>query len=205
VPLDPARSGGVAGNVPLDACSRFGPEPPPGDARPRDADETGGYYQPLRVAAFGTAWLHFERLICNPRNAPADVARELARSYTANRNPTRVTLELSQGGVLVPDAPISAGAELELVLRWAEEDAEPYVRIGPASQQLEPRREELLVSWFGTGGSFESDRTPAARDASHSENRWVAPAQAGSEVIWAVLRDSRGGTAFVERGLTVTE
>lgn len=202
VPLAVQEGANATGALPLDACARFGPDPPPGVARPRDADGTGGFYQPLRINAFGTPWLHFQRLICNPRSTPADVARDFARDYLPNQNPSIDELELASDGQRVSES-VLAGAEVELTLRWPAAAAESYLWIDPGTATLAVRDEELVVSWFATSGSLAVDRSRASTPDAFSVNRWSAPRSAGVAVLWAVLRDDRGGVAFVERALEV--
>jgi hypothetical protein len=184
--------------TPPDACAIFGPEIASADLRPRDPDPTGGYYQPLRVAVRGPdagplVAFGFVRLSCDLKSAPIEAAREFAERYRPNRNPTLSPL----------DPPLSAvdrGARVVLRAAWPPESAEAYVAFDPASQSVAPRREAMRVSWFSTGGSFESDRTGRAEDdpASFTENAWTAPDVPGAVHLWRVLRDSRGGVAFDE-------
>ncbi len=91
LPLEATRDR-AEGAIPSDACRLFGPDPPPGDTRPRDPDESGGYYQPLRVAAYGEATVFLQRITCTPGDVAADAARDYSASYTANRNPENLSL-----------------------------------------------------------------------------------------------------------------
>jgi len=77
--------------------------------------------------------------------------------------------------------------------------AEPYVYYDPASRTVKDRREGMRVSWFGTAGSFENDRTGVGEDdppGTSTDNTWTAPDAAGQVHVWAVLRDTRGGVAW---------
>jgi len=188
--------------LPLDGCARFGPDPPPGDARPRDPDASGGFYQPLIVFMADEAVIHLQRLLCNPRSAPADLARDFAAAYVPNRNPSAPVLEQANG---VLPAAVSSGASLDLRARWQPSDAEPYAWIDREALELRERREALSVSWFATAGRLESDRSERAEGdpATEASNRWTAPPAPGPVTFWAVLRDSRGGTSFVEASLRV--
>lgn len=56
-PLTP-RGPELTAPLPLDACARFGPDPPPGNARPRYPDATGGFYQPLVLFTAGQSYVH---------------------------------------------------------------------------------------------------------------------------------------------------
>jgi hypothetical protein len=199
----------VIAPIPTDACGIFGPEITSAELRPRDPDVTGGYYQPARVellrgdhlVAFG-----FARLSCNLKNAPADAARDYAARYEPNANPTLLPLEArgEEGALLALDA-IPRGARVVLRAAWPPESAEAYVAFDPGSQLVAPRREAMRVSWYATGGSFESDRTGRAEDdlATTTDDVWTAPDAPATVHVWRVLRDSRGGVGFSEDALVV--
>lgn len=199
VPLTPLGDGEALGTLPLDACARFGPDPPENGARPSDADSTGGYYQPLRIDGLGARWIYSQRVSCNPRNAPADVARELLAAYSPNQNPTIRSFDAWQDGTLVT-FPVEAGSVLELRVRFAEGVQEEYVWLSPATSALEHRREGLRVSWFTNRGALELDATGASEDErlEDSSNVWRTPETAGLVTLWAVARDTRGGSATAE-------
>jgi hypothetical protein len=76
--------------------------------------------------------------------------------------------------------------------------SERYVSFDPGTQTISQRHEAMVVSFFATGGSFASDRTgqDEGSTVTSAENTWTAPAQAGVVVIWAVLRDDRGGVGW---------
>ena len=63
----------------------------------------------------------------------------------------------------------------------------------------------MRVSWFATSGAFHDDRTGRAEDdrATTADDTWTAPSTPGDLVMWVVLRDSRGGTAWKSFKLTV--
>jgi hypothetical protein len=56
----------------------------------------------------------------------------------------------------------------------------------------------MRVSWYSTAGSFTDDRTGRAETdlLTTTDNIWTAPGTAGTVMMWAVLRDSRGGLAW---------
>ncbi len=204
--LDSPRGTEASGVLPLDACARFGPDPPPGDARPRDPDGTGGFYQPVIVQSAAGDAVHLQRLVCNPRSAPVEVARAFSGSYRVNQNPAPPNLWIGAQAASAPAAArVAPGTTLELELEWRPEDAEEYAWIDPVTSRLTTRREALLVSWFATTGSFTSDRSDVREgdDRVSAGNSWTAPTQPGLFFLWAVLRDSRGGSAFVERPIDV--
>lgn len=194
-------TGGVARiAMPFEACSLFGPDPPPGDFRPRDPDVTGGFYQPVLLDALGVVSVHSERVLCNLPNAPVVIATAFARDYRANRNP--VVRELT--GSVSFDA-IPAGATITLRATWSAEDAETYVAYDSTALALVNRRESIRVSWFAAAGDLAVDRTGRDENdhATFTENGFTAPTTAGPVHLWVVARDARGGASVVHRALTV--
>jgi hypothetical protein len=77
--------------------------------------------------------------------------------------------------------------------------AEPYAWFNPDSRTLESRHESIRVSWFATGGRFESAVTGRDEDEfslPSTDNTWTAPDAAGKVRVWLVVRDARGGQSF---------
>jgi hypothetical protein len=198
----------VIGQLPDDACARFGPDTPPGGFRPRDPDQTGGYQQPVRldVEADDGALIAFAmpRVLCNLDSAPFEVARAYRERYRANRNPG-LALAMWRGGVRGEPGPIAAGETVTLEASWSAADAEAYVSLDLASHALVDRREAMQVAWYATAGALAADATGRAEDdpATASRNVLTAPDAPGALDLWAVLRDSRGGVAVVHAALTV--
>jgi len=84
--------------------------------------------------------------------------------------------------------------------------AESYVLFDLASRTLVAQRESMRVSWFTTGGSFANDTTGRAVDEYllvSTDNDWTAPIDETDVVLWAVLRDSRGGVSWNRYRVTV--
>lgn len=181
--------------LPSDGCVLFGPEPPPG-ARPRDADATGGFYQPVRADVGGASSIALVRLACKLGSASAEAAADLAARYHANQNPTLT---------LAVPASASPGAHAVLRASWRPEDAEAYVAFDPASQTVRDRREAMRVSWFASAGAFDADHTGQGEGdtATATDDGWTAPDAPGVAHIWVVLRDSRGGVAFAGADILV--
>ncbi|HWO26561.1 MAG TPA: hypothetical protein VNO30_47860 [Kofleriaceae bacterium] len=180
----------VTAALPADACTRFGPEVPPGDFRPRDPDPTGGFYQPVRADALALVAFGLSRITCKLANTTADVAREYELSYVANQNPT---LELPGEAAL---AVVPAHADVPLVAAWPAAAAETYLYFDPLAQALVTRREAMRVSWFSTGGALDVDASAVGEDdpATSVAATWRTPGP-GAATLWFVLRDSRGGVA----------
>jgi hypothetical protein len=175
----------VTATLPAEGCLAFGPETPPGNFRPRDADATGGYYQPIRVDVAGLIAFGLSRITCKLATAPSAVARDYDLRYVANTNPTLYPLALPR---VAPDS------DVLLTAAWPAGTAETYLAYDPQTQRLVNRREALRLSWFATGGALAVDASALAEDdpATSVSTTWHTPA-AGPATLWLVLRDSRGG------------
>lgn len=191
--------------VPEDACARFGPDTPPGgELRPRDADSTGGYFQPVRVAIPELAAFGFVRIRCALPDAAADVALAFKDAYQPNANPTLSVISAAVDGEVVDRAAIVRDAEVTFAVDWGP-SAEMYLRYDRDALALVEEREAIRVSWFVTAGELAADATGRDPDDIETFTRvtWRAPADPGAVHLWAVARDSRGGVAFVELDVTV--
>jgi len=192
----------VSAVLPANACQLFGPDPPPPvqgkpPLRPRDPDVSGGYYQPVRIQVGGVTGFGLERITCNLASAGAEISIDFARRYTANLNPVLMGVS--------PTAPVQAGQSVTLTASWTPESAEKYPVYDLAALALVDHREALRVSWFATAGAFEHDTTGRGEEEleTFADNRWTAPKQTGMVTMWVVLRDSRGGVAWIERDVEV--
>lgn len=177
-----------SGTLPADGCLRFGPDVPPGtDFRSRDADATGGYYQPLRLEVDGLLAFAMVRITCSLGRAPVDVAFEYDQRYIANENPTLEPFVLER-------AP--ANSEVPLRAAWPAGAAESYLFFDPARQALVDRRESMRVSWFATAGEIDVDASAVGESDTSTEvtTTWHTPGP-GSAWVFVVLRDARGGIA----------
>lgn len=175
--------------IPTNACTVFGPLVTTQDQRPRDADVTGGYYQPIRVVTGGKMGFGFERIGCGAITAPVAVVDDFKNRYHANTNPTL-------DPIVAP--PATRGAHVVLRASWPAAAVETFPVYDAASRTLVDHREAMRVSWFTTAGAFDDDRT--GRDETETElfteNGWTAPNTAQTVHFFVVLRDQRGGTAF---------
>lgn len=183
--------------VPSDACALFGPDTPPGDFRPRDADATGGYFLPIRVRLNAAPSIVLQRITCNPAGASLDVANALRQAHVPNRNPTLgpLTAETPAGVSLALDR-IPEEAEVLLKAGFDATDEERYAALDPATGTLVVQRETLRFSFYATTGTFDSSHTgPAAEDAT-SAVTWHPGTVPGPAHLFVVLRDSRGGLDF---------
>lgn len=177
----------ATGTLPADGCLNYGPDTPPGGFRPRDADSTGGYYQPVRADVDGLLAFGLSRITCMLPTAPADAARRYDLEYVANANPILDPIELTS---------VPADTDITLTASWPASSAETYLFFDTFAQQLIDRREAMRVSWFATAGSLAVDATLVDEDdtSTSASTTWHTPAS-GSAFLWIVLRDSRGGIA----------
>lgn len=182
--------------LPREVCSRYGPDVSSSSLRPPDPDATGGYYQPLRVDLGDSLVLGFQRIRCNLAGAPLPAIRDHAARYRPNQNPS-----------FSVDAPavVSAAQTVRLVATWPATAAESYLALPPGGSALVDRREALRVSWFSSAGALADEHTGRAESdlATSTETTWQAPSAPGPVRLWVVLRDSRGGVAFITHDLVV--
>jgi hypothetical protein len=203
-------------DIPMNACALNGPDTPPtkmGEPplRARDADITGGYYQPIGVTVGATRSFVLERISCNLPNVSLDVVKEYQLRYRPNQNPALAGLRVNGAEAapvaegMAPAIAVPAGATVTFEASWVPASRETFVVYDVARQAVVDHREELTVSWFATSGEFDRDRTGTteADSASSMGNTWVAPMESGQAHLWIVLRDNRGGLDFREYFLRV--
>lgn len=190
--------------TPLDACARFGPDTPPGNFRPRDADASGGFYQPLRLRFGSTTGFALARVTCDLPNAPIEVAIAFAKGYPTNENPALSAIATTSDGAPVALDRIPPGARVRFETGWSAGDVETYPVLDPDALTLVDRQESLLASWFVTAGELDTGVTaPEGNDA--MSNTWTAPKHEGKVNLWVVLRDDRGGVDFAGVELRVVD
>ena len=75
----------------------------------------------------------------------------------------------------------------------------------PRPTKLDPSRESLQLSHFTTAGELSRafDSVPWDSEELERQVSWTAPKQPGLVRFWLVLRDFRGGGAFIERAACV--
>ncbi len=182
----------VTGTVPSDACQRFGPDTTMPGFRPRDADSTGGYYQPTRAESSDLDLVGFAltRIKCKLPTAPAAIAQEYTTRYVPNANPMSAALTIDG----LETAEVTASSSVTLTASWLAESAETFLYYDPLSQTLVDRREAMRVSWFATAGTIAVDASAVSEGdlATSVSTTWRTP-DIGSATLWLVLRDSRGG------------
>jgi hypothetical protein len=193
------------GDVPPEACARFGPDPTGSDFRPRDPDETGGFYQPLVSLGFGEPSVAELRLLCPLPDVPIDLSRAYSERYQPNHNPEGLRLEQAQGEEWHPLSSARGGERLRIRVAWSESARERFVWLSADGAALVDRIEAFRVAWFVTDGNVDQAGTAVSESEpdNQSENTFEAPEQAGTVQLWAVVHDSRGGTAAVSGVLDV--
>ncbi len=138
----------------------------------------------------------------------------MPRGYTPNQNPVLqgVTATVAGGSAQALVAPdggsgvsIPAGSAVTFTASWPASSAESFPVLDPVSRILVTQRENLITSWFVTGGAMALDEVevPGTTPATPATNQWTAPTTAGPVHLWVVLRDSRGGVDFGEFLITV--
>jgi hypothetical protein len=192
--------------TPSDGCSLFGPDVGAAGLRPRDADGTGGYDQPLRADLPGadTAF-DLVRIHCDLANAAATDAAAFATQYRLNQNPSLLPLTATRSGSPWPLTAVPPGARLTLEASWPAVSAETFAYFDPVSQTVTQQREAMQVAWYSSAGALDSESTGRASDdtATTTDDGWLAPSVPGSVHLWIVLRDSRGGVDFASYDIAV--
>ena len=197
-PLPPAGQGASPTlATSSDACSLFGPEGSSVSPRPHAPDATGGYYQPVQFSFAGALAFDEERLLCPLAQASFSVARQYQQTYPPNRNPILLGLDASVSGAPVSPGAVPPGAQVSLSLRWSADSNETFPVLDAASLTLVSQTETMRASWFATGGALAQSESAPDLSLTSSSNSWTAPSQPGPVFLWAVLRDSRGGAAWL--------
>lgn len=186
--------------VPQDACSLFGPNPPPPvdgqpAGRPQDPDVTGGYYQPILGFSDEGTTLAAERVRCGIANVSQEVYVAWNAQYVSNTNPVP-TLDVP--GEAAP------GEEVAISVDWGT-SAEAYVVYDPTLGTLVDHREAISAAWYATAGVLDLARSGRDGDdtASDLDNTWTAPGAPGTYWLAVAVRDERGGVGWASASVTV--
>jgi hypothetical protein len=201
-----AQGASASIQTPSSACSNFGPLAPPsrnGTLRPSDPDASGGYYQPIRPDLGAEQAIFRERLSCGLAGASLAMSQDFRARYTANQNPTLVSLSALLGETPVSLDALPASQGVRLVATWSRDSAESYPVFDSVSQTIADHREALWLSWFATAGAFDDSLTGGREGDTATEDTWQSPAEAEVVLLWLVLHDSRGGADFASYTLTI--
>lgn len=161
-------------------------------------------------AAFGFS-------VCEP-TAPQPGCLPL-QPRTPNQNPALTAVRVARGkqaGLPFEPLPatltVKAGDSLRIEPALSPSAFESYQRVEAALQdnrlQVEDAREQPVVSWFATAGTFDEDQT-AIESTKTFDNVYTAPeapptATGGWVALWLVVRDLRGGTGWMQLRVLVT-
>jgi hypothetical protein len=170
----------------------------PADVTPEalgQPDASGGVYLTLvaRVTVAGQTLPATYRLRLQP-NPSGD----------ANHNPALTGLALvDAAGTATPldeTAPptVQAGGRLALQVLVADGSVEMY----PPPLGGSPVAETLRTSWFSSAGKFSHERSEGPQASTVLELDELLPAPGSAIDVFAVIRDDRGGTAYVHRTVT---
>jgi len=123
----------VQGTMPTDACSLFGPNPPPpvGDepaGRPADPDQTGGYKIPIMLSfnlgGEQDILLYEQRVACSVAGVTPEVSIEFNERYKNNANPVIARVSVKRATrdeqVLANDEilEVEPGEKVALSVEW---------------------------------------------------------------------------------------
>lgn len=198
------RGAEAVGTLPYQACSFFGPNPPPPETedsppgRAADPDGTGGYKQPVVVGLApkkgeARTVLFEQRFMCGLAGVGPDTSGEFNRRYVPNVNPSiesvrRVTMdgavEIQEGEVVR----VKKGEHVELEARWASCSEEPVCA-------------ESCTGYDGSGACPEECSVPVACTGQEDyvwfdgENRELVTRRESLSLAWYTT----GGTFDEER------
>lgn len=167
-----------------------------------DEDRGEGLYQLVQVTAFPAEYL-------DPETAPEvlDFA-EIEAAYkrlvisearTPNRNPLLSVFVVD--GIAIPEGAtvtVEGGQTYDLSTTVTESLVERYLFITEDGSE-EWRTEEPYVNWYTTSGTLNENLTLYP----YLDVGWVAPASGSSGTLYAVVRDRRGGMAWIQRRFAV--
>jgi hypothetical protein len=116
---------------------------------------------------------------------------EASSSSSPNTNPAIAAFTVN-GTAASTEPTVSAGDEVTVSVSAEAGAAESH----------DGTTEELMVSWFATGGELDEERTLEAEEA-RFDVTWTAPPDPGAVAMWAVLRDGRGGVSWTQAEVEV--
>ena len=136
-----------------------------------------------------------------PREGEHDVAFKRVRISTSpspNRNP-RIDALLLDGTASDSRLRVDPGSTAELLVLASPDSREPYEVGG------EPQQEETRYTWLITRGSV-GDAVSWGDEDGVSQTYWDVPKSGDPDLmLWVVLRDERGGTAWASQRVRLAE
>jgi hypothetical protein len=109
-----------------------------------------------------------------------------SKSGPSDVNPEILALQIGDGG--------------------APQPINQVARLQPITSTKDDPKKQFLFSFFATGGSISSLHSIDIDSSGNPEDTWVdwtTPLTAETDTIWVVLRDGRGGTAWLSRSIPV--
>lgn len=124
----------------------------------------------------------------------------VSEALTPNENPALVGFTVD--GAAVPDGAVvevDAGQQYTLGVTYADGAAETYTYVNSDGIE-ETRTEEPYLAWYATAGTVVEPYTLWP----YTSADWLAPDEIGeSGTWWAVVRDRRGGMAWIGQSFTI--
>ncbi len=145
--------------------------------------------------------------------------RVYAYSDITNANPVISGVDID-GKTFDPDSQAPKAMNGTLVVQHCTDNCKE-IPIGPivppSSQETQaqttsgsPRKEEIWADFFSTVGQYKSDarllydaNSGSIGDLSVTDNKFTAPSDPGSGLLWIVVHDNRGGASWVTIPLRV--
>ncbi|MEZ4464708.1 MAG: hypothetical protein R3F43_09455 [bacterium] len=134
------------------------------------------------------------RNTANPAFATLEARDRDDQLVTAGKPEQKLTLSLTM-----------VGGSADTYPAIVYDDDGQAVRDADGALQTEEKTEELLYSWFATGGDIDRSRTVTDTLFDQRENELTLPKEPGPVRVYVVARDGRGGFAVRDLDLTVTE
>lgn len=135
-----------------------------------------------------------ERNQNNPAFAGLEATDGEGRVTTSGKPEQKLTLTLAM---------VAGSAEEYEAIQYGT-DGKP-LRDADGAFITETTTEELLYSWFATGGDLLRSRTVSDEQFDQLENTLTLPEEPGPVRVWVVARDGRGGFAVRQLDLVVEE
>jgi hypothetical protein len=145
---------------------------------------------------------------------PVTLELELAHADDVNSNPELEADSIGFDGDVWTDLPpldgdctglgfpeVAVKTQHSITVALDASDRDPL----PHPDALDAKRESLQLSHFATAGDLTRAFETIAWDSDQLSRKvsWTAPKEPGLVRFWLVLRDFRGGSAFVERAACV--
>ena len=153
---------------------------------------------PLEVTGRKGQWLKVRdfdgRNRANPAFATLEAFDASGAAVTGGVPEQKLTLKLTMVG---------GSAETYPAIQY-DDNGQP-VRDADGALVTEEETEELLYSWYATGGNIDRSRTVTDDLFDQRENEFTLPEEPGPVRLYVIARDGRGGFAVRSLDLQVSE